>query len=139
MSGDEGNGNGVVNDDVRTVQVFHQFEQQRIARNCIDYAKIHSYLSEYRIRNPLVALDMAFLHAVTKWFKQDAFHWVNIVCTTCRQQHGDNYIKHIESIGVTDQFLPSEGIGWPSRVELYKCTDCQQVIRYPRYSTVCYI
>ncbi|XP_004302040.1 PREDICTED: peptide-N(4)-(N-acetyl-beta-glucosaminyl)asparagine amidase [Fragaria vesca subsp. vesca] len=69
--------------------------------------------------------DHAFLLQLLFWFKQ-SFSWVNQPpCDSCGQK--------TVSLGM-DAALPPELLHGGSRVEIYRCTSCPTVTRFPRYN-----
>ena len=69
-----------------------------------------------------------------KWFKNDFFSWVGnrIECPTCNATNGKKSAKQTGNMvqAELEDEIRYEG----SRVELYQCEDCNQIVRFPRYN-----
>ncbi|EER08395.1 peptide n-glycanase, putative [Perkinsus marinus ATCC 50983] len=67
------------------------------------------------------------LEELVQWFKKSFFKWMDKPeCDACG-------CKNTESQGTTTP-TPDEAKGMASRVEVYRCTVCGSVTRYPRYN-----
>ena len=72
------------------------------------------------------------LKALLAWYKQDFFTWTDKPpCGYCYQVDPDT----MTSQGVSDP-TPEEREGDANRAEVYLCTRCNQVTRFPRYYKV---
>jgi len=69
------------------------------------------------------------INALLKWFKHDFFTWTNQ--PKCQRCGADN---NMESLGHVEPTADDREHG-ASRVEGYKCRDCQVVTRFPRYNS----
>ena len=71
------------------------------------------------------------LKALLAWFKQDFFSWVDVPsCSSC-----GNDGKNLEPQAAGEP-TQEEVEGGASRVEVYRCPNCQQETRFPRYTQV---
>jgi hypothetical protein len=136
-------------------------DQQRMAREEIQYAKIlHYFEEELENRNNTQDAwllgqqegqadsgggrewkceEELLLIAIMKWFKRDFFAWCNKPhCAndlSCDGRPGD-----MENIGLSPSVTEEErNQGRASRVELYRCRKCKQVTRFPRHNNAGYM
>jgi hypothetical protein len=123
---------------VSTVQAYENPLSQALARDAIDWEIVQQNLREYQEQatdtssssSPPPGDDVLFLKALVKWFKRSFFKWCNQPgCTTpsC-DQNG----KPPESLGMGQATDEERNVHWASRVEIYRCTKCQTILRFPR-------
>ena len=64
------------------------------------------------------------------WFKSDYFQWVNNpVCCSCKSTK--TILLSTESASIQESYFDV------SRTEIYKCSDCFLLTRFPRYKFIC--
>ncbi|KAJ5071497.1 peptide-n(4)-(n-acetyl-beta-glucosaminyl)asparagine amidase [Anaeramoeba ignava] len=73
--------------------------------------------------------DYLIIKKTISWFKNEFFHWVsNLPCEFCKSTKTTR-----EGMGVPNQ---EDLLFGASRVELFRCPDCNRVSRFPRYNVV---
>lgn len=121
----------------QTVEVYEEPHQQETARHCIDYARVKQYAHQHLQKAQSAGdgpahSDIAFLKGLMQWFKCDFFTWVNkprCSNTSCGAPPGK-----MDSVGVAQPSAEERDVGWAGRTEVYKCKECQQLTRFPRYN-----
>ncbi len=139
-----------VESGAKTVRVYENPEQQYSARQCIDFAKVHQYLTELKEAQqlqlqqaaetstsspPAAALrsdEELVVVALMRWFKCDHFKWCNK--PKCATPACVELGSGMDGSGVTEPSATEREVGWAGRTELYTCNRCQQVTRFPRYN-----
>lgn len=76
--------------------------------------------------------------ALLRWFKEDLFTWVNkLPCDFCKVKAGGarKLIEQEENttLARVESANSSESPGDCSRVEVYQCTRCNNLSRFPRF------
>ena len=121
----------------KTIKVYEEPSQQAIARSHVDFQKIREY-TQYHYHSNMeregvpLAEDIAFLTALLQWFKCDFFKWCNkpeCANETCKAKP-----MHMEAVGVTEPSAEERDVGWAGRTEVYRCNQCQQITRFPRFN-----
>ena len=127
----------------KSVMVYEEKTQQRVARKVIDFCKIRLYGQEYRERHPDQHEDIAFLQALLRWFKGEFFTWcnkppcLNPQCPTNIKRpaaEGPPPAQNLKGKGVCEPNAIEKSAGWAGRTELYECNHCKQTVRFPRYN-----
>lgn len=121
---------GRVRPYVDQVRLYEDLVRQEAARKTVSKEELEekalvSLAKEGNFKPSKAQEDHAFLLQLLFWFKQ-SFRWVNEPpCDRC----GNNTVS--QGMGAA---LPSElGFGG-SRVEIYRCTFCRTITRFPRYN-----
>ena len=71
--------------------------------------------------------DEARLKELTRWFNKDFFKWAkDIPCHNCKSP--------TQPMGATNKVTIEEAENLAGNVELYKCTSCGAMTRFPRYN-----
>lgn len=116
---------------MRTVLAFEDQVQQDSARKAVDLAKIREYSLEHLKSRESgdIPEDVAFLIGLLRWFKQDFFSWVHKPqCHRCQAP------TTMTSQGVTEPSIEEKEVGNAGRTELYRCEECEQITRFPRFN-----
>ncbi|XP_027350294.1 peptide-N(4)-(N-acetyl-beta-glucosaminyl)asparagine amidase isoform X2 [Abrus precatorius] len=109
---------------------YEDATRQEAARKSVPVEELEekalvSLAKEGNFEPPKIEKDHAFLLQLLFWFKQ-SFSWVNSPsCHDC----GNETVGQ----GMTAP-LPSETLYGASRVEVYRCTFCSKLTRFPRYN-----
>ncbi|KAG5044378.1 hypothetical protein JHK87_008293 [Glycine soja] len=121
---------------VSQVRMYEDATRQEAARKSVpmeeleekalvSLAKPDNIFQEGNFKPSKIEQDHAFLLQLLFWFKR-SFRWVNSPsCHDC----GNETVGQ----GMAPP-LPSETLYGASRVELYRCTVCSQLTRFPRYN-----
>ena len=129
---------------IQTRLTWEDSEQQRIAREEINYSKIlHYYEEEVESRNNTLdevstsvdskSDEELILIAILKWFKRDFFSWCNK--PYCQNDaHCDGRPGDMQNLGYGTPTDEERLTGNAGRVELYMCQKCHQQTRFPRYN-----
>jgi hypothetical protein len=139
----------------RTVMNAEDPNHQKNARDVIDYDYIHKkaleWMAKQREEKSIIddnndsyvdREDLAFLMGLLSWFKQSFFSWCNkpfcdnLFCPAAFVGENGKSLKehkHMTGIGMGKP-TDIEKDGDASRVELYQCSECKQVTRFPRYN-----
>jgi hypothetical protein len=122
---------------IHVIKTYEDPSQQQRAMQHLNFDKINEYL-EVILSNPEYntrTIDEQFFLALLQWFKLDFFKWCNKPsCDFCEAKH-----FHMEAVGMDQPNYDEKTFGWASRVECYKCTQCQKVTRFPRYNNPAYM
>ncbi|TPX33762.1 hypothetical protein SmJEL517_g03456 [Synchytrium microbalum] len=106
--------------------IYDDPSRQDIARNSIPVEQLHR---EARLReeaDPEKDFQEELMKAMLKWYKNDFFKWVNAPeCEYCNSA--------TQSFGMASP-TPEETKWQADRVELYECTVCLKLSRFPRYN-----
>ncbi|RZB49553.1 Peptide-N(4)-(N-acetyl-beta-glucosaminyl)asparagine amidase isoform C [Glycine soja] len=115
---------------VSQVLMYEDATRQEAARKSVPVEELEekalvSLAKEGNFKPSKIEQDHAFLLQLLFWFKR-SFRWVNSPsCHDC----GNDTVGQ----GMAPP-LPSETLYGASRVELYRCTVCSQLTRFPRYN-----
>ncbi|KAH1259429.1 Peptide-N(4)-(N-acetyl-beta-glucosaminyl)asparagine amidase [Glycine max] len=115
---------------VSQVRMYEDATRQEAARKSVPMEELEekalvSLAKEGNFKPSKIEQDHAFLLQLLFWFKR-SFRWVNSPsCHDC----GNETVGQ----GMAPP-LPSETLYGASRVELYRCTVCSQLTRFPRYN-----
>ncbi|XP_061340394.1 peptide-N(4)-(N-acetyl-beta-glucosaminyl)asparagine amidase [Gastrolobium bilobum] len=115
---------------VSQVLMYEDERRQEAARKTVRVEELEekalvSLAKEGNFKPSKIEQDHAFLLQLLFWFKQ-SFSWVNSPsCHDCGNE--------TKNQGMTAA-LPSETLYGASRVELYRCTFCSKLTRFPRYN-----
>ncbi|XP_057721476.1 peptide-N(4)-(N-acetyl-beta-glucosaminyl)asparagine amidase isoform X1 [Arachis stenosperma] len=115
---------------VKQVLMYEDAMRQEAARKTVPMEELEekalvSLAKEGNFNPSKIERDHAFLLRLLFWFKK-SFSWVNApACQDC----GNTTVGQ----GMTAPD-PSETCFGASRVELYRCTHCSQLTRFPRYN-----
>jgi len=133
MSEGERQVEGRLRSGLKTVQVYEDFEQQRKARECIDFQKVCQRAEVIRRNSQTVlAEDVLCMKALLEWFKHDFFKWFKKPNCTTPGCPGMSAIANIHPCGGAAPTAEEQSRDWAGRVELYHCKDCNTTIRFPR-------
>ena len=117
---------------------YTNISNQQKAREVINFTKIYEYSTAYYTTqnqndgNQRVNKDIAFLYGLLQWFKVDFFQWCNK--PACENPECCARPGEMESIGGANPTIQEVSEGSAGRVEVYKCTLCRQITRFPRYN-----
>jgi hypothetical protein len=124
------------------ILVYEDRQQQSLARDVIEYDKIYQYAQEHLAKqreritstdhSVKLSYDIAFLYGLLHWFKRDFFTWVNK--PRCSNPDCGARPPSMESCGVSEPNAEEKTIGWAGRTEIYRCKECNQITRFPRYN-----
>ncbi|XP_058738639.1 peptide-N(4)-(N-acetyl-beta-glucosaminyl)asparagine amidase [Vicia villosa] len=115
---------------VTQVLMYEDEKRQEAARKSVPVEELEekalvSLAKEGNFNPSKIERDHAFLLQLLFWFKR-SFRWVNSpACHGC----GNETVGQ----GMTAP-LPSETLYGASRVEIYRCTVCSKMTRFPRYN-----
>ncbi|ESW19153.1 hypothetical protein PHAVU_006G100800 [Phaseolus vulgaris] len=115
---------------ISQVRMYEDPTRQEAARKSVPVEELEekalvSLAKEGNFKPSKIEQDHAFLLQLLFWFKK-SFRWVNSPsCHDCGKQ--------TVAQGMTAA-LPSETLYGASRVELYRCTFCSKLTRFPRYN-----
>eukprot|EP01038_Epipyxis_sp_PR26KG_P015916 gene15916-21592_t len=129
--------NARIDSGIRTIMVYEDPLQQSLAREAIDFEQVHHYTMEFiehKINNNEVipSHEEAVIVGLMKWFKLDFFKWCNK--PNCTNESCALKPSNIESLGGTEPNETERTVGWAGRVELYKCKECNQPVRFARFN-----
>ncbi|KAL3030533.1 hypothetical protein AAZX31_03G225800 [Glycine max] len=115
---------------VSQVRMYEDATRQEAARKSVPMEELEekalvSLAKEGNFKPSKIEQDHAFLLQLLFWFKR-SFRWVN--SPSCRDCGNETVGQ-----GMAPP-LPSETLYGASRVELYRCTVCSQLTRFPRYN-----
>lgn len=113
-----------------TILAYENPSSQAAARECVDYELIAQYIQEYESADPKMPKDLLFLKGLVKWFKKSFFKWCNR--PPCTTPSCDMNNKPADSLGMSNPTEEERTVHWAARVEIYRCTRCQTLIRFPR-------
>nr|XP_027188488.1 peptide-N(4)-(N-acetyl-beta-glucosaminyl)asparagine amidase isoform X2 [Cicer arietinum] len=121
---------GTVRPYVDKILMYEDEKRQEAARKTVPVEELEekalvSLAKEGNFNPSKIEQDHAFLLQLLFWFKQ-SFRWVN--SPSCRDCGNETVGQ-----GMTAP-LPSETLYGASRVELYRCTVCSRLTRFPRYN-----
>lgn len=112
--------------------LYEEDELQNLARSKIPVSKLkekadkNSQATSDQTGKCLVSMNDCLLLLLLQWFKNDFFTWMNTPeCSGC---HGAT--KH-SRLAIPDAEESKWGAG---NVELYECTQCSSMMRFPRYN-----
>ncbi|KAK7332877.1 hypothetical protein VNO80_29633 [Phaseolus coccineus] len=115
---------------ISQVRMYEDPTRQEAARKSVPVEELEekalvSLAKEGNFKPSKIEQDHAFMLQLLFWFKT-SFRWVNSPsCHDCG--------KETVAQGMTAA-LPSETLYGASRVELYRCTFCSKLTRFPRYN-----
>ncbi|XP_047151432.1 peptide-N(4)-(N-acetyl-beta-glucosaminyl)asparagine amidase [Vigna umbellata] len=115
---------------ISQVRMYEDPTRQEAARKSVPVEELEekalvSLAKEGNFKPSKIEQDHAFMLQLLFWFKK-SFRWVNSPsCNDCG--------KETVGQGMTSA-LPSETLYGASRVELYRCTFCSKLTRFPRYN-----
>lgn len=123
---------------MKTVAVFEDPAQQAEALAQIDFPAVLGYFLQEQQAQAAQQTDRGdtelLLLALMRWFKGDFFKWLNQPpCPNASTSSGVG-VQHSMQYTRTDTPSTAEAVGWPSRVEVYRCTaaGCGGEARFPR-------
>jgi thiol-disulfide isomerase/thioredoxin len=124
----------------KTVSKYEDKSLQEYARSLIP----PSVLANSGVQNPynhsgpnndefyygVLSRDDDLVQSLLRWFKRDFFKWTNKPrCAACNCDP-----SCMECTGMSGPETDAERIGEASRVEMYSCSKCFSVTRFPRYN-----
>ncbi len=116
---------------IDTVCRYEILQYQQEALNVIDYNRIIHHINEYRIKKPDCNEEILFVQGLIAWFKRDFFKWCNKPsCIICNSSKNMSLIRN-DSAKTANEIGPEYLV---SRVEVYQCSICQNITRFPRYN-----
>jgi len=116
----------------QNVRHYEQPSEQQAARAAIDYAKVHANAMEYLQSNEGAQEDVAFLSGLMRWFKQDFFKWTNR--PPCQYPDCAAKPPSMTPKGTVAPSAEEREVGLAGRTELYECSECKRITRFPRYN-----
>ena len=122
---------------VRTVLAYEEEVQQEAARAAIDYDKVREGAQNYQREHEGCADDVAFIMGLLAWFKGGFFTWVNKPpCDNpqCPGKTNPEVKGGMEGRGVVAPSPEEVSVGGAGRTELYECTACHAMTRFPRFN-----
>ena len=120
-----------IGDICKNVLSYESPDMKRQAREAIDLPRIKQRAAEFLTEKPDAAPDVAFLEGLLRWFKFDFFKWVNTpACEAIGCGANPGAMERMGGGPPTQEELH----GLPGMVEIYRCRQCSQITRFPRYN-----
>lgn len=116
--------------NARHVLRYENSQLQQLARDKIPLRR----LNERALRSSQsssLPLAESLLRELMQWFKTEFFTWMNAPkCQKCQTPT----TRAVMGRGLEQRPTAEEVAGEASRIELYQCTTCQCITRFPRYN-----
>lgn len=117
----------ILNNSRRLCHIYDNPEWQSRVMDTLDLELIYSNVDKMSMSDELQYSDN-LVKELLRYFKEDFFHWCNK--PECNNCHTDS---HQEAIGMSGP-NEIERQFQCGNVELYKCGQCQNITRFPRYN-----
>ncbi len=125
-----------VEEGLRKAQSYEDELAQALAMSVMPLEELQAAAAEAAAvsaalqEEPRLEEEDALAEGLLRWFKSKFFTWVDAPpCSHC----GSKHMAPISTAGPT----PDEAEGLASHTELYCCTLCHAVTRFPRYNDAC--